>query len=340
MPKENDWIINGTYGDKTVMHNYLVYKLESQMDFAWAPRVRYVEVYITSDKDDMSANDYLGLYVLMESIKVDKNRVDITRGDGSSAPEEIGYIFAKDKGADGSAAIRSNYDTYKLEYPNPDSATRQQKRYLANKITEFEDALYGDDFKDPEKGYRAYMDVDSYIDAVLLTELTKNIDGIRLSTYFSLDKGGKIVCGPAWDFDLSCGTCDYGKEVEQPTNFICLDKSYRYAHDYDWLDRMMQDPWFRNRLVERYRAYRETAFSEENIQSIIDAAYYEVIESATRNAARWPELYDGHSYIWPNAFTFNSYTEAVNDLKEWLHKRITWLDENIGWVNGEKDSYR
>lgn len=340
MPKENDWIINGTYGDKTIMHNYLAYTLESQMDFKWAPRVRYVEVYITHDRNDMSADEYLGLYVLTESIKVDKNRVDITRGDGSTDPEKIGYIFAKDKGADGSAAIRSNYDTYKLEYPNPDTITRPQRRYLADKITEFENALYGADFTDPEKGYRAYIDADSYIDAILLTELMKNVDGIRLSNYFSLDKNGKIVCGPAWDFDLSCGTCNYGMDAEKPTGFIFLDKSYRNSGDYAWADRMMQDPWFANRLVERYRELRGAAFSEENIQSIIDKAYYEVIESATRNAGRWPELYDGHTYIWPNAFTFTSYTAAVNDLKEWLHERVVWLDEYIGWLNGEVEKYR
>lgn len=345
LPSENDWIINGTYGDKTVMHNYLAYALEAQMSFDWAPRCRFCEVYITSDKDDMDQNDYLGLFVLMESVKADDDRVNVTTGDRSTKADEIGYIFAKDKGVDRRNAISTSSDTYVLEYPNPDWASTAQKKYLKEKIQTFEDALYGADFTDPEKGYRAYFDVDTYIDAVLLTELMKNVDGVRLSTYFSLDVGGKIKCGPAWDFDISCGTCDYGLNLEQPYYFVCLDPTYRYPDlregnrtAYLWLDRMMEDPWFRDRLVQRYRECRDTVFAEENIQSIIDEAYGIALESATRNGQRWPELYSG-KYVWPNAFTFDSYTEAVNDLKTWLHNRVQWLDENIGWVNGEKGDY-
>lgn len=340
MPQENDWIINGTYGDTTVMHNYLVYKLAAEMDFGWAPRVRYCEAYITSDKDNMTDDEYLGLFVLMESIKIDANRVNVTKGDKTSKPEDIGYVFARDKGVDNSNALRTKYDTYKLEAPSADSISASQKVYLKNKIQAFEDVLYSNNFKDPERGYRAYFDADSYIDAVLLTELTKNVDGIRLSTYFKMDTDGIIRYGAVWDYDISCGTCNYGMSTHLPLYFICLDPNYRYANngEYPWLDRMMQDEWFRNRLVERYRELRETVFSEAKIQGIIDEAYYEAFEGATRNGKRWPALYGGGA-IWPNKYMFDSYTEAVNDLKTWLHKRVEWLDENIGFINGEKDSY-
>ena len=345
MPAENDWIINGTYGDTTVMHNYFVYTLESQMEFGWAPRVRFVEVYITSDKDNMDDNDYLGLYVLTESIKADGDRVDVTKGDRSTEPDQIGYIFKKDKGVERNEAINTSYDTYGIVYPNASEATRTQKQYLQGKIQEFEDTLYGDNFKDPFEGYRAYIDADSYIDTVLLTELTKNVDGVRLSTYFSLDAGGKIKSGPAWDFDISCGTCNYGMDLEKPEKFVCLDPNYRYPdrHEgnpdaYLWLDRMMEDEWFRARLVERYRMWRKTAFAEENIQTIIDATYHTAFSAATRNGTRWPKLYNG-SELWPNPVHYHSYTDAVNGLKTWLHERLAWLDENIGWVSGEKDRY-
>lgn len=340
MPKENDWIINGTYGDTTVMHNYLVYSLAAQMDFGWAPRVRYCEAYVTKDKDNLKDDEYLGLFVLMESIKIDENRVNVTKGNKNSNPEDIGYIFAKDKGVDNSNSINTRYDTYKLEAPSADNISASQKKYLRDKIQAFEDVLYSNNFKDEQTGYRAYFDADSYIDAILLTELTKNIDGIRLSTYFKMDTDGIIRYGAVWDYDISCGTCDYGMSSHLPLYFVCLDPNYRYAKDnvYQWLDRMMEDEWFRNRLVERYRELRETVFAEENIQGIIDAAYYEALEGATRNGKRWPALYNG-SKVWPNKYMFDSYTEAVNDLKTWLHKRVAWLDENIGWVNGEKQSY-
>ena len=331
MPSENDWIINGTYGDKTVLHNYLAYSLAASMDFEWTPRIRFCEVYITSDKDDMKDEEYLGLYVLIESIKVDSDRVDITEGGRDTSPESVGYLFAKDKQEKLTSQnmIDTGYGRYELSYPQPEDITAAQKTYLKNCIRRFEDALYGENFTDPEMGYRAYLDVDSYIDGVLLTELMKNVDGMRLSTFFTLDTDGIIKYGPVWDYDISCGTCNYGMGLQLSTGFVCIDSSKRYVDDYAWLDRLMEDPWFRNRMSERYYELRGTVFSEENIQGIIDGAYLTVLEAATRNGKRWPELYDGHSEIWPNAYKYRSYTQAVNHLKTWLHERVEWLDDNM-----------
>ena len=153
--------------------------------------------------------------------------------------------------------------------------------------------------------------------------------GEEIPTIKSMDTDGIIKYGPVWDYDISCGTCNYGMGLQLSTGFVCIDSSKRYVDDYAWLDRLMEDPWFRNRMSERYYELRGTVFSEENIQGIIDGAYLTVLEAATRNGKRWPELYDGHSEIWPNAYKYRSYTQAVNHLKTWLHERVEWLDDNM-----------
>ena len=58
----------------------------------YASRTRYVELFI-NDK-------YQGLYILMEKLKRDKNRIDISKLENSEIDEELisgGYIIKIDK---------------------------------------------------------------------------------------------------------------------------------------------------------------------------------------------------------------------------------------------------
>ncbi len=329
MNSENDWVLNGSYADKTLLHNYLAFTLGESLNFGWTPDVKFVEVYITDNKEKITSRDYQGVYLLMESVKSGNNRISITKGDENTSEDKIGYIFAKDKSEklNSSNTLKTDYDKYELVYPQPENASKEQKKYLTSKIEEFEKVLFSNNFADPETGYRQYFDVTSYIDYVLLSEYMKNVDGVRLSSYFTLDVDEKITYAAIWDWDLSCGIVNYGDEWFDYRWFYCLDKEKHGVDDYLWLDRLMEDEWFRSRLIDRYYELRENVLSDENVQSIINAAYTEIYDAAERNAARWPELYDGETYIWPNAYYFESFTEEVNYMKEFLYNRGKWLDK-------------
>ena len=93
--------------------------------------------------------------------------------------------------------------------PDDSQITTTQKNWLRSHINEFEAALYGPNFTNPDVGYAKYIDVDSWAETWLLVEMTKNIDGFRLSTYYHKDRCGKIEQGPAWDFNLSLGNGNY-----------------------------------------------------------------------------------------------------------------------------------
>ena len=62
---------------------------------------------------------------------------------------------------------------------------------------------------DPDTGYQSLIDIDSFIDFFIINEITKNIDGYRLSTYINVDIDQKIKMGPIWDFNLAFGNADY-----------------------------------------------------------------------------------------------------------------------------------
>ncbi len=84
-----------------MLRNTLYYDLSNQMG-NYAARTRFVEVYANFNNGVLDSNDYMGVYVLMENIKRDSNRVDITELSGLDITG--GYIIA-DRYTTGDEAI-------------------------------------------------------------------------------------------------------------------------------------------------------------------------------------------------------------------------------------------
>ena len=70
MPDENDWILNSIAYDPSLIRNYLSYDL-SRSTGNYAARGKYCEVVINGD--------YKGLYIFMEKLKVDGERINIVK---------------------------------------------------------------------------------------------------------------------------------------------------------------------------------------------------------------------------------------------------------------------
>ncbi len=98
LPKESDWVLYAPYPDKTLMRDVLAYELSNQIG-RWAPRSRFVELFLNESGGKVSQRDYLGVYVFEEKVKRDKNRVNIANlGPDDNAEPKLtgGYIFKKD----------------------------------------------------------------------------------------------------------------------------------------------------------------------------------------------------------------------------------------------------
>jgi hypothetical protein len=98
MPKESDWILYAPYPDKTLMRDVLAYELSNQLG-RWAPRTRFVEIFVSETGRKIARRDYLGVYVLMEKVKRDKHRVNVQKlgpEDNTEPALTGGYIFKKD----------------------------------------------------------------------------------------------------------------------------------------------------------------------------------------------------------------------------------------------------
>lgn len=206
--------------------------------------------------------------------------------------------------------------------PKDDEITPAQKAWLQRHLNEFERVLYGPEFKDPAKGYAAYIDVDSFIDHHLIVELTKNIDGFRFSTFFQKDRGGKIKMEPIWDWNLSYGNAN-GKqgEIAEYWYWPQLDDQ-----QYSYFRRLFEDPDFGQRYVDRLAEVRATVFSLSNLNARIDALVADLGEARVRNFQRWPIL---SRRIWPNTFVGKSYEDEINYMKGFITQRMAWVDRQF-----------
>ena len=197
MPEENDWILSAPYTDKSLIRNILAYTLSNQMGF-YAPKTQLCEVVINGE--------YVGVYVLTEKIKRDENRVDISSlNEDDNDGDEVtgGYIVKIDKltGTNCDNIFYTGIEDVRIqyEYPECDEITESQMEYINGYVSDFEDALYSEEFADPSLGFRKYIDVESYINMFICVEMSKNVDGYDLSTFLNKDResvGGKLRFGP------------------------------------------------------------------------------------------------------------------------------------------------
>ena len=341
-PEEEDWIFYGPYSDKTLIRNKLIYDLSNQIG-RYASRTKFCELTIN--------NQYIGVYVFMEKLKRDKNRIAIKKlenDDLDSINISGGYIIKIDKSDDENGEqvyndfnafisnYKPNYATYQsiwfnYEYPKPKDIHNEQKQYINSYFDNFEKALSGINFKDSLSGYRKYIDVESFIDFFILNELSNNLDGYRLSTYLHKNRNEKLKIGPIWDFNLSFGNGNYcnGDKYDTWTykfNETCSDDFWLIPF---WWEKLLEDPYFVNKLKERWNELRKKELSDENIfQMIQNYIYILKNESGAvyRNYSKWNVI---GKYLWPNNYVGNSYESEIDYLIKWISKRNNWLDKSI-----------
>jgi len=340
--------------DATFLHHYLGYKWYAAMGH-YASRTTFVDLEINGN--------YMGVYLLMEKLKEDGDRIDVDDllpNENDELNITGGYILKIDKTAGGDVApgqpleyylnnwgddakytqdnsFRSAFDSYGqqlnsepfggktsqetyflYEYPKSDRISDAQKAYIQNYIHEFEIALLNDDFNSANRTYTDYIDLESFVDYFIINELTKNVDGYRLSTYMHKDKGGKLKMGPIWDLNIAYNIGGRVPEDDWIINYNTYEPNDLWLVHF-WWKRLMEDPQFKAALKSRWTSLRATVLSNEKILGLVDEKSNYLIENGAieRNYSRWP-------------ITSFDYSSRIVDLKNFLSNRLNWMDSEIG----------
>ncbi len=339
-PSENDWILHAPYSDKSLIRNALVYTLAAQTGH-YATRTRFLELFLN--------DNYQGVYILMEKIKRDANRVDIA----TLNPDEIsgddlsgGYIVKIDKWAgdetDGwFSDPHPNYRgvTYQYHYPKEDDIATEQREYIQNFITEFEALFLDDTYLDPQDGYYDRIDFDQFVDYAIMQEFGKNVDGFRLSSFLYKDKDSndpRLHTGPVWDFNLAFGNANYYNGANPVGWYFDTDLSRDSWRIPFWWYKIWEDQTFKYAFNVRWQELRQTVLSDEHIQAMLDSLGSEIGAAQTRNFERWPIL---DEWVWPNSYVGGSYANEITFLQGWINSRLTWMDSQTVETNAEIPEY-
>ena len=317
MPAENDWILNSLAYDQTGMRDVIAYELSNQIG-QYASRSRYCEVVLNGN--------YRGLYVFMEKIKVDKNRVDVEKMDETcnQSPEVTGgYIIQ---------ANRSDYDplawqmqTYLFNwwgpvyteflhhYPKHENITNTQNNYIHNVFLDLENTAHSYNTS-ITTGFPSVIDIPSFVDFMIMAEFTSNVDVYHLSTFFHKDRCGKLRAGPIWDYNLAFGYDAFGDrsgyDVWQFDNDDNVGPRF-------WKDLFDTDE-FRCYLSKRWHELTEEGqpLNYNTICGHIDEIDALIAEAIMRDDQRWHQM--------------TQHVQYVDEMKDWLRLRINWLNDNIG----------
>ena len=337
MPEESDWVLNASYNDRSFMRDFMAQNLADRLGLLNS-NTKFVELIIN--------DEYRGVYVLMEKVKQGKNRVpisDLYPTENTGDDLTGGYLLKIDKSSGSpSPTWKSNYASgiietqkceFQIEYPQYGIITQTQINYIKNYINNWEQKLMTEDMNDPKASFRNFMDVPSFVNFFILNELTRNVDGYRLSTYLYKDKeslGGKIKMGPAWDFNIAFGNADYYNGWM--TNGFLYRAMETEGGQKDgwqvpfWWNKLVQDASFRKAIATRWKGVRSTFLTTKSIFATIDSAQVALKDPLTRNFQKFPLM--GRK-IWPNYYVGATLSDEVNWLKNWIQGRLTWLDAQM-----------
>jgi hypothetical protein len=327
MPKDGDWVLYAPYYyDDALIRNALGYKLSNDIG-RYASRTRFVEVFLATQGQDVSASSYIGVYMLTEEIEAGEDRVDVAKlkPDDIQEPEITGgYVFKRDR-AGGSDEYIYPGEAGGTWYfgapivpvdPQTTDLETEQLGYLVDELDSFGWALAAADHIDPGTGrhYEDIIDVDSFIDHHILNVLFKNPDAFRLSGYFHKDREGQVMAGPLWDLDRTAGSID--SRAAYPTHWDASNQTddTTKVFTYGWYGGLFADASFRDRYWSRWSELLEGELAIDRITGDIDEMETLLTESAARNQTRWGRP---------------DFAGEVAHLREWMVTRHAWMSACI-----------
>ncbi len=291
-------VMYAPYIDKSLLRNKLTYDLYAQMTETSNPSV-FMNLLLNGD--------YYGIYLFVAHPKAQFKNI-INSSDSSSFMVKLDRCPCEIK-----HAINSRKTAYIIE--SPDKCLKPKKEKIDKALSAFEKALLIGDL--------CSLDFNSFIDFIILNELSKNIDAYRLSTYLSF-YSNKFRLPVVWDYNIAWGLAEYGDALN-PEGFV-INGEFQSNHHF-WWDNLWENKLFQTELRHRYLMHRENVLSEDNILKLIDLSNNTIKEYKALNFKKWPLM---RKKIWPSKYKTKTHSEELDILKTWLGRRLDWLDKQWG----------
>jgi hypothetical protein len=331
MPADSDWALIPPYGDRSLLRNPLVYELGREMGMQ-APRMRFAEIYVNHAQRAVQSSDYAGVYWVTETIKNSKDRLDLQqlRATDTTLPAiSGGYIMKFDwnvseeptlpcSGSPPSLSAEGAHCWTDLEVVDPEPLFVEQMAWITDYVQRLHDSLQ----TTPLGDYAAMIDVSSFVDYFIVSELTRNLDAYTRSAFYHKDRGGLLTAGPLWDYNYALDAGRATNRNPEGWQYLTEPQTTREGGS-NWLPRLASDPAFMGRVSARWKELRTGVLATAALETRITAMTTPLTAAAERDNLRWPV---DSSMIPEGGPTDPTWSGQVQAIRAWLVERTTWLD--------------
>lgn len=296
LPKDDDWILNATYIDKTFMRHKISYDLFREMGGNnVASECAYVNLHLNGA--------YEGLYVLMEEIN--GGMVKLDKGDSAAVIYKDPPIFFGNP----PTQVEDSNNVYQQKYP---------KIYIHDKsayLESFKNFLINSTDTEFDEKIADWVDLENVIDWHLLLLYSNNGDGI-LKNFYLYKKNAETPFRIAiWDYDHSFGR-DGDNELNMMSSPLNCNRSILFK-------KLNERPEYRKALSDRYWQLREKGiFGLPHFKELVAENHQKIKGHIAANAKKWPLNADWY-------YDDNSYEQELELMYEFLELRIPQLDKRF-----------
>ncbi len=331
--KAKKWTLISNYGDKTLMRNLLAFHISEVIGMPYTPYGRSVDVILNGE--------YRGCYQLCDQIEVNKNRVNIDEMETSDISGEAltgGYLWEIDAYADQEVSwFNSNHNIpVTIKSPDEEDITPEQSKYVADFFNKMEETVYATYFDNKDYGWRSILDAETFLKHFLIGELSGNTD-----TYWSVyqyKKRGedKAYTGPVWDFDIAFDNDYRTYPLNNKSEFVCFNGGSTAGSMGQFVRRVvLQDAQTIPELREIWAVARCNGIDSASLCMWIDSIAEEIDRSQTFTFMRW-DILNRQEHM--NPVARGSFAAEVAYLKDYISKRIEWMDKRLGYVHTDVQS--
>ena len=283
------------------LRNTVGYELSRRLGLAWTPAQQPVEVVLNGD--------YIGLYMLTETIRVEPDRVNVTpQADYETSPFVVsgGWLVEIDNYQEEEQVrtVEGNGQNIFSTYKSPEHLSDEQRTYLTGLINATNAAIYVSDKSN--NSWENYIDPDTLACFYIVQELLDDTESFHGSCFWHKENGNnaKIMFGPVWDF---------GNAYHRTPNRFIYD---RPAFTQTWIGEIAKFPHFQEIVLKHWNRF--VLFHYDEIDGFIDDFIDQIQQAAMSDAARWPQY--GNSDIINDRETFKSF----------FHNKYQWLASQWG----------
>jgi hypothetical protein len=291
LQSEKVWLLVAQFRDPTLLFNSIAFELADRFNYPYNHSSNFVELYLNGD--------YRGNYLLTEPNQVNPGRVDIDK--------DYGWFVENVHNVDEQPYFRpANYNLpVQIKSPEAEPADISNPAYdfVRRDINELCDSMASVNF--PENGYRDIVNMNTFIDYLMITEIVDNRE-VRYaqSTFLYKNINDKINMGPLWDYDCGFGYDYDGRHYQQPTRRTVLHPFY---------NRFFEDPVFLVKYKERWNEKYSEVLS---IGDFIDESANRIGKSAVENFKKFSN----------NVKTAGNFRQHVSYTKSYLATRSSYLN--------------